>query len=181
MAVEAIARAHGVAPFRKSFHAFVADGRIRTRRAVLMMPQTFMNDSGRAVAEAVRFFRLAAQDVTVLHDELDLPLAKVRIKSGGSDAGHNGLRSISAHIGAGYKRVRLGIGHPGDKALVHSYVLSDFSKAETTCVEALCSALASNADLLMTDDDAGLQNKIHLALSAEGFADAPSSAAPKRD
>jgi PTH1 family peptidyl-tRNA hydrolase len=129
-----------------------------------------MNDSGRAVGEAVNFYKIGLDNIAVVHDELDLAPGKVRIKAGGGVAGHNGLRSVSAHIGNEYKRVRIGIGHPGDKNIVHSYVLSDFAKAERTgWVETLIEALAEHAGLLVRGEDASLQNKVHLALAAKGF------------
>ena len=119
-------------------------------KVVLLKPTTYMNESGRAVQEAANFFKLAAGDITVFQDELELPPAKVRVKIGGGIAGHNGLRSISSHIGNDYRRVRLGIGHPGVKELVHSHVLSDFAKSDRPWVEALCEAVADNAGLLAT-------------------------------
>jgi peptidyl-tRNA hydrolase, PTH1 family len=136
---------------------------------VLLRPSTFMNDSGRAVQEAANFFKLPAGDITVFQDELELPPAKVRVKVGGGIAGHNGLRSISSHIGNDYRRVRLGIGHPGVKELVHSYVLSDFAKDERPWVAALREAIADNAGLLATGRDSTFQNKVHLAMQAKGF------------
>jgi PTH1 family peptidyl-tRNA hydrolase len=138
-------------------------------RVILLRPATFMNDSGRAVQEAANFFKLAAGEITVFQDELELPPAKLRVKVGGGIAGHNGLRSISSHIGNEYRRVRLGIGHPGIKELVHSYVLSDFAKDDRPWVEALCLAIADNAGLLATDRDSTFQNKVHLAMQAKGF------------
>jgi PTH1 family peptidyl-tRNA hydrolase len=131
---------------------------------------TFMNESGRAVGEAVNFFKLTLGDVTVFHDELELPPAKVRVKVGGGIAGHNGLRSISSHIGNDYRRVRLGIGHPGVKELVHGHVLSDFAKADQPWVTALCDVIADNAGLLAKDRDSSFQNKVHLAMQSKGFA-----------
>jgi PTH1 family peptidyl-tRNA hydrolase len=169
MAVEAIADAHGFSAPRTRFQGLAREGVIAGERVLSLLPQTYMNESGRAVGEALRFHKLAVGDVVVFHDELDLPPAKCRVKTGGGAAGHNGLRSIGAHIGAEFKRVRLGIGHPGDKALVHSYVLNDFAKSEEPWVRALCDALARNAALLAKGDDAGLQNKIHLAMDAAGF------------
>jgi peptidyl-tRNA hydrolase, PTH1 family len=121
------------------------------------------------VGEAARFHKIPVGDIVVFHDELDLAPAKCRVKVGGGVAGHNGLRSITAHVGNDYKRVRMGIGHPGDKSLVHSYVLNDFAKSEEPWVEALCDALADNAASLVKGDDAGLQNKLHLAMEAKGF------------
>jgi PTH1 family peptidyl-tRNA hydrolase len=174
MAVEAIADAHGFAPPRTRFQGLAREGTIAGERVLALLPQTYMNESGRAVGEALRFHKIAIGDVVVFHDELDLPPAKCRVKTGGGAAGHNGLRSIGAHIGAEFKRVRLGIGHPGDKALVHSYVLNDFAKNEEPWVSTLCRALADNAALIAKGDDGGLQNKVHLALEAAGFG------APKR-
>ena len=138
MAVDAIAGASRFGPFRARHQGLLADGLIGGERVMLLKPQTFMNESGRSVGEALRYAKLSLSALVVIHDELDLAPAKVRVKVGGGDAGHNGLRSITAHVGAGYKRVRLGIGHPGDKALVHHYVLSDFAKSEAGWVEAVC-------------------------------------------
>jgi peptidyl-tRNA hydrolase, PTH1 family len=171
MAVEEIARRHGFAPWRRRFQGVTSEGSIAQEKVVLLLPGTFMNESGRAVQEAANFFKLAAGDIVVFQDELELPPAKVRVKVGGGIAGHNGLRSISAHIGNDYRRVRLGIGHPGLKELVHSHVLSDFSKEDRPWVEALCSVIADNAGLLADDKDSTFQNKVHLAMQAKGFSD----------
>ncbi len=148
MVVDEIARRHGFAPWRRRFQGETAEGTLDGERVVLLRPATFMNESGRAVQEAANFFKLPAGEITVFQDELELPPAKVRVKVGGGIAGHNGLRSISSHIGNDYRRVRLGIGHPGVKELVHGYVLSDFAKNERPWVEALCEAIADNAGLL---------------------------------
>jgi PTH1 family peptidyl-tRNA hydrolase len=123
------------------------------------------------VQEAANFFKLSAGEIIVFQDELELPPAKVRVKVGGGIAGHNGLRSISSHIGNEYRRVRLGIGHPGVKELVHSHVLSDFAKSDRPWVEALCEAIADNAGLLTTERDSTFQNRVHLALQGKGFFD----------
>ncbi|MEA2758778.1 MAG: peptidyl-tRNA hydrolase, family [Methylobacteriaceae bacterium] len=171
MAVEAIARRYAFAPFRARFQSRASEGQIGGERIVLIEPQTFMNDSGRGVQEAARFYKMPLDDIIVFHDELDLAPGKLRVKIGGGNAGHNGLRSITAHIGNDYKRVRLGIGHPGDKTLVHPYVLSDFAKNEGPWVEALCSATADQVPLLVKGDDAHFQSKVHLAMDAAGFAD----------
>ena len=170
MALEAIAAAHRIGPFRARFQGLVADGPLGATRAALLMPQTFMNESGRSVGEAMRFHKLDLSSVIVIHDELDLAPAKVRVKVGGGSAGHNGLRSITAHVGNDYKRVRLGIGHPGDKDLVYHYVLGNFAKSEMGWVEAVCDAVARAVDLLAQGQDASFQNKVHLALEAAGFA-----------
>jgi PTH1 family peptidyl-tRNA hydrolase len=128
-----------------------------------------MNESGRAVAEAARFYKVPPSDVVVFHDELDLPPGKLRVKTGGGVAGHNGLRSVTEHIGNDYRRVRIGIGHPGAKELVHGYVLSDFAKSERPWVETLTDVIADNAELLAKGQDATFQNKVHLAMGAKGF------------
>ncbi len=169
MALDAVARACSAAPFRKKFQAETSEARIGSERVILLKPDTYMNESGRAVAEAARFHKIALADIIALHDELDLAPGKLRVKIGGGNAGHNGLRSISAHMGNDYKRVRLGIGHPGDKARVHSYVLSDFAKAERPWVETLCDAVARNIDLLAQGDDLLFQTRVHLAMAAAGF------------
>ena len=171
MAIDAIARRHGFAPWRRRFQGETAEGTIDSERIVLLKPTTFMNDSGRAVGEAANFFKLGVSDVSVFHDELELPAAKVRVKVGGGIAGHNGLRSISAHIGNDYRRVRLGIGHPGVKELVHGHVLSDFAKADRPWVEALCEIIADNAGLVAKGRDSTFQNKVHLSMQAKGFAE----------
>jgi peptidyl-tRNA hydrolase, PTH1 family len=169
MAVQAIADTHRIGPFRSRFQGLIAEGLIGEHRVALLMPQTYMNESGRSVGEAMRFYKLDLGAVVVMHDELDLAPAKVRVKVGGGSAGHNGLRSITAHIGNDYKRVRLGIGHPGDKSLVYNFVLGDFAKSEGPWVEAVCDAVARSADLLATGQDASFQNKTHLAIEAAGF------------
>ena len=169
MAVEEIARRHGFAPWRRRFQGETSEGTLDGEKVVLLRPATFMNESGRAVQEAAGFFKLGESEVTVFQDELELPPGKVRVKVGGGIAGHNGLRSISAHIGNEYRRVRLGIGHPGVKELVHSHVLSDFAKSDRPWVEALCEAVADNAGLLVARRDSTFQNKVHLAMQAKGF------------
>ena len=169
MAVDAIAKRHGLQPWRRRFQGVAAEGPIGGVRVQLLLPGTFMNESGRAVAEAMHFYKLPLSDIVVFHDELDLPPGKVRVKAGGGVAGHNGLRSITAHIGNDYRRVRIGIGHPGVKDLVHSYVLSDFAKSERDWVATLNDVIADNAELLARSEDASFQNKIHLAMDAKGF------------
>lgn len=173
MVVDAIARRHGFPPWRRRFQGVATEGSLGGIKSLLLLPGTFMNESGRAVGEAAGFYNIGLHDIAVVHDELDLAPGKLRIKRGGGVAGHNGLRSISAHVGNDYKRVRVGIGHPGDKNIVHSYVLSAFAKAERTgWVETLTDAVAEHAPLLARGDDASLQNKVHLALEAKGFDDA---------
>jgi PTH1 family peptidyl-tRNA hydrolase len=169
MALEAIAKRHGIGPWRRRFAGVTAEGPIGGERALLLLPGTFMNESGRAVAEAARFNKLPPVDVTVFHDEIELPPGKVRVKVGGGNAGHNGLRSITEYIGNNYRRVRIGVGHPGAKELVHNYVLGDFAKSERPWVAALIDILADNADLIVRGEDSSFQNKVHLAMVAKGF------------
>jgi PTH1 family peptidyl-tRNA hydrolase len=169
MAVQAIASRHNIAPWRRKFQGVAVEGMIGGDRALLLLPGTFMNESGRAVAEAVHFYKIGLSDIVVFHDELDLPPAKLRVKTGGGNAGHNGLRSISAHVGNDYRRVRIGIGHPGDKKLGAGYVLQDFAKSEGPWVEAMCDVIAENAGLLAEAKDSTFQNKVHLAMDAKGF------------
>ncbi|MGO4666455.1 aminoacyl-tRNA hydrolase [Bosea sp. 2YAB26] len=170
MAVETIARTYRASPWRSRFQGEACEATIGNEKVILLKPQTYMNESGRAVGEAARFFKIAPADVIAFHDELDLAPAKLRVKLGGGNAGHNGLRSMTAAIGNDYRRVRMGIGHPGDKALVHAYVLNDFGKAEQPWVEDLCTACADYATLLAAGDDAGFQNKVHLFMDARGHA-----------
>jgi PTH1 family peptidyl-tRNA hydrolase len=171
MVVEAIARRHSIGPWRRRFHGVAAEGPIGGERGLLLLPGTYMNDSGLAVADAARFYKLEPGQIIVVHDELDLAPGKVRVKVGGGAAGHNGLRSITAHIGNDYKRVRVGVGHPGDKDLVLNYVLADFAKSERPWVEALCDVIADEAELIMKGADSTFQNRVHLAMQAKGFAD----------
>jgi PTH1 family peptidyl-tRNA hydrolase len=171
MAVDAIAKRHGISPWRRRFQGLSVEGPLGGERALLLLPGTFMNESGRAVAEAASFYKLGLPDIVVFHDEIDLAPGKVRVKTGGGSAGHNGLRSISSHVGNDYRRVRIGVGHPGAKELVQMHVLSDFAKSERDWVAALCDVIADNAGLLAKGEDATFQNKIHLAMLAKGFLD----------
>jgi PTH1 family peptidyl-tRNA hydrolase len=171
MLVDEIARRHGFAPWRRRFQGETAEGTLERERVILLKPMTYMNDSGQAVQEASNFFKLAPNEITVFHDEIELPPAKVRVKVGGGIAGHNGLRSISAHVGNDYRRVRIGVGHPGVKELVYGHVLNDFGKDERPWVEALREAIADNAGLLAVGRDSTFQNKVHLAMLAKGFLD----------
>lgn len=169
MTVQAIARRHNLSPWRRRFQGVAVEGNVANERTLLLLPGTYMNESGRAVAEAMHFYKLDLASIVVFHDEVDLQPAKVRVKVGGSDAGHNGLRSISAHLGNDYKRVRIGIGKPDVKELVPSHVLGDFAKSEWAWVEALCDVIADNVPLLIEGKDSTFQNKVHLAMEAKGF------------
>ena len=166
MAVDAIARAHNFGAPRLRFRAEIREGTLTSNKGstktLILKPMTYMNESGNAVREAVEFFKLPLSDVVVIYDEIDLAPGKVRAKAGGGNAGHNGLRSISAHIGNDYRRVRLGVGHPGIKGLVHMHVLHDFAKSEHAWLDPLIDAVAQAAPYLADGDDAGFMNKVTL-------------------
>ena len=165
MALDAIVQRYGFAPYRARFHGLVADGSIDGERVIAVKPRTYMNRSGVAVGEAARFYKLDGEDVVVLHDELDLAPGKIRIKVGGSTAGHNGLRSIDSHYGKTYRRLRIGIGHPGDQRRVHSYVLNDFSRDDQEWLDPLLSAMAEAAPHLARHDDGGFMNRVQVILN----------------
>jgi PTH1 family peptidyl-tRNA hydrolase len=173
MAVDSIARAHGLSPWRRRFQSLGCEGSVAGEPVLVLKPQTFMNESGRAIGEALRFLKLSPAQVIILHDDLDLAPFRVRTKVGGGHGGHNGLRSISAHIGADYQRIRLGIGHPGDKTLVHNYVLGDFPRSEEPALETLCALIAKHVGLVLTDQASQFQNTVHLAMQAAGHGDRP--------
>ena len=166
--VNQIARRHDFQSWRRGYHGEIAEGVLNCEKVILLRPFTFMNESGRAVQDALRFFRLEQHAVTVFHDEIELPPAKVRVKLGGGIAGHNGLRSISQCIGNEYWRVRLGVGHPGSKNLVEHYVLDDFPRGDWRWVKALVETVADNVEVLAMDI-ATFQNKVHLAMEVKGF------------
>ena len=172
-AVDAIRARHRFAPWRKRFHGETAEGEIGGEKVLLLKPQTYMNESGVSVAAAARFYKVPLDRIVVFHDELDLAPAKVRVKVGGGNAGHNGLRSISALCGNDYVRVRIGIGHPGDKDLVYPYVLSDFFKEERPQVEAVTDAVAAAAEFLAAGRPEEFQNRVHLALQSKGIESSP--------
>jgi PTH1 family peptidyl-tRNA hydrolase len=169
MAVQAIARRQNIAPWRRRFQGVAVEGTIGGERVLLLLPGTYMNESGRAVQEATRFYKIEPGNVVVFHDEVDLTPGKVRVKIGGGVAGHNGLRSVTAHIGNDYRRVRIGIGKPDVKELVPMHVLGDFTRSEWPWVQALCDVIADNAALLASGKDASFQNRVHLAMEAKGF------------
>ena len=164
MAADAIARRHSFSPWSKKFNALVAEGRLGGDKVLLVKPQTFMNLSGQAVGEALRFYKLGVEDLIVLYDELDLAPGKVRVKTGGGAGGHNGIRSLDAHCGKDYRRVRIGIGHPGNKELVTRHVLGDFAKADAVWLEPLLDAIADAAPMLVDGDGSGFMNKVSLAV-----------------
>ncbi|MGB8621677.1 MAG: aminoacyl-tRNA hydrolase [Paracoccaceae bacterium] len=177
MAVDRIADDHGFAPWRAKFQGQLTEGLLGGEKVLLLKPETFMNRSGQSVGEAVRFYKLSPEDVTVFHDELDLAPGKCRVKQGGGHAGHNGLRSIHGHIGEGYGRVRLGIGHPGHKDRVSAYVLSDFAKADRDWLDDLLRGISDGAESLAAGDTARFMNAVSLrtapARSSKSAAAAP--------
>jgi PTH1 family peptidyl-tRNA hydrolase len=174
MAVDEIVRRHGLGPFRSKFDGEIAQGEVAGQRVAVLKPMTFMNNSGQSVGAAMRFYKIVPDAVVVYHDELDLAAAKVRLKKGGGHAGHNGLRSIQAHIGPDFRRVRIGIGHPGDKARVLGHVLDDFSKADDAWLERLLPALADHFPLVVAGDDLAYMSKV-----AQAVGPVPTPTAPK--
>jgi PTH1 family peptidyl-tRNA hydrolase len=168
MALDTIAGSHGFSPWRARFRGLVAEGRIGSARILLLKPRTWMNESGRSIGEAARFFKLEPEAVTVFHDELDLAPFKVKVKVGGGTAGHNGLRSTEAHIGNEFRRVRIGIGHPGQKDRVSPHVLGNYAKAEIEPLSDMLGAIASEAPWLAAGDDARFMNDIALRLGSDG-------------
>lgn len=164
MAVDSIAETHSFDPWRMRFQGWAAEGRLGGDKALLLKPATYMNDSGRSVGEALRFYKLTPADLIVFYDELDLPPFKVRVKTAGGAAGHNGIRSIDAHVGADYRRIRLGIGHPGHKDRVTGHVLGNFAKAEMDDLADLLGAVALEAHWLIEGDDARFMNDVALRM-----------------
>jgi peptidyl-tRNA hydrolase, PTH1 family len=176
MAADAIARRHSFSGFSKKFRGEIAEGTLAGDKVLLLKPMTFMNLSGDSVGEAMRFYKLSPADIIVIHDELDLAPGKLRLKIGGGNGGHNGLKSIDAHCGKDYKRLRIGIGHPGHKDRVNSHVLGDFAKSDQEWLEPLLDAIADHAELMARGDDAGFLNKIALATGSA----APGPAEPEK-
>ena len=175
MAADAIARRQSFSGWSKKFKAEIADGTIGGEKVLLIKPQTFMNLSGEAIGQAMRFYKLAPSDLIVIYDELDLQRGKARIKKGGGNGGHNGIKSIDAHCGKDYRRLRLGIGHPGQRDLVNNHVLEDFAKADRQWLEPLLEAVGDHCDLLVHGDDSGFLNKLAVAVGkAAGTSDRPS-------
>ena len=164
MAVDVIAHMHGFGPVQKKFSGWVQEGRIGPAKIVLLKPATFMNESGRSVGEALRFYKLEPDALTVFHDELDLVPFKVKVKEGGGHAGHNGLRSIAQHVGPDYRRVRLGIGHPGYKDAVHGHVLGNYGKSEQDMLAAMLGAIGAEAEWLARGDNPRFGSDVALRL-----------------
>lgn len=165
MAVDEIVRRHSFAPFRSKFQGELSEGQLAGQKVLVLKPTTYMNESGRAVHAAMAFYKMPLQDIIVFHDEMDLAAGKIRIKTGGGHAGHNGIRSIQSHIGAGFKRVRIGVGHPGTKEKVVGHVLKDFAKADQQWVDTLVDTIGAQAGLVVSGDDSGFMSKISVALN----------------
>ncbi|WP_160008176.1 aminoacyl-tRNA hydrolase [Rhizobium sp. 18055] len=178
MAVDAIHRRHSFSPWTKKFKAVISEGEIAGEKVLLIKPQTYMNLSGESVGEAMRFYKLQPSDIVAVYDELDLAPAKARIKTGGGHGGHNGIKSLDAHCGKEYRRLRLGIGHPGNKDLVQHYVLGDFAKVDRTWLEPMLEALADNAEMLVRNEDSQLMNKLALAVGGKADEDKPQKTQP---
>ena len=184
MAADAIARRHSFSPWSKKFQGLIAEGTIAGEKIILIKPQTFMNLSGQSVGEALRFYKLELSALTVFYDEIDLAEGKLRIKTGGGAGGHNGIRSIDGHVGNAYRRVRIGVGHPGVKEMVQHHVLGDFAKADREWLDVLLAAIADDAGLLAKGDDSSFMNRVTLALRDKlvptGDDDRPPPKAPKQ-
>ncbi|MBL6952248.1 MAG: aminoacyl-tRNA hydrolase [Alphaproteobacteria bacterium] len=181
MAVDEIIRRHGFAPPRRRFQGLTSEGTMAGQKVMVLKPMTFMNESGRSVGEAARFFKIDADHIVVFHDELDLAPGKLRVKNGGGLAGHNGLKSLAAHIGRDFRRVRLGVGHPGHKDKVLRYVLQNFAKADDTWLDPLLDAMAEAAPLLTSGDDAAFASKVALILKPPEHRPRPLPAASNTD
>ena len=182
MAIDAIARRHNFPAFRQKFSGLVSEGEIEGERVLLLKPQTYMNSSGDSVVQATRFYKITPAEVTVFYDEIDLVPGKVRVKRGGGSGGHNGIRSIDPQIGPDYRRVRLGVGHPGRKEAVMPHVLGDFSKADHAWLDPLLDAVADNAGLLLKGDENTFMNRLALAVGGDGAErpERPKTADPTR-
>lgn len=180
MAIDAIHRRHSFSPWSKKFKAMISEGELGGMKVLLVKPQTFMNLSGEAVGEAMRFYKLQPENVLAVYDELDLAPGKPRIKTGGGHGGHNGIKSIDAHIGKEYRRLRLGIGHPGHKDRVHGYVLGDFAKSDQDWLQPLLDAIADNAEMLARAEDSQFMNKLALATGNPPDEDKPNPAPQKK-
>lgn len=167
MAVDTIAEVHGFSPWKRQFQGLACDGWIGGAKILLLKPQTFMNKSGQSIGEAMRFFKLTEEDVTVFYDELDLDPFRVKVKIGGGAAGHNGIRSTDTHIGNTFRRVRLGIGHPGNKDRVTGYVLGNYAKAEMDALSDMLGAVAAKAEWLAKGDDARFMSEVALTINAK--------------
>ncbi|MDX8526801.1 aminoacyl-tRNA hydrolase [Mesorhizobium sp. MSK_1335] len=184
MAADAIARRHSFSPWSRKFQGLISEGTLGGEKTLLIKPQTFMNLSGQSVGEALRFYKLEPSALTVFYDEIDLAAGKLRVKVGGGSGGHNGIRSLDQHVGNAYRRVRIGVGHPGVKEMVHGHVLGDFAKADREWLDVLLDAIADGAGLLAKGDDSSFMNRVTLTLRDKlvptGDDDRPPPKAPKQ-
>jgi len=167
MAVDEIAHRHSFSPWKNKFRSLIAEGKLGGEKILLLKPQTFMNNSGQAIGEAMRFYKLSPSGILVMYDELDLAPGKTRFKTGGGAGGHNGIKSTIAHCGEGFNRLRLGIGHPGHKARVNNHVLGDFAKADQKWLEPMLQAIGGNAELLASGENSSFMNKLSLSIQDE--------------
>jgi PTH1 family peptidyl-tRNA hydrolase len=181
MSVDAIVRRHAFAPYRARFHALAADGVIAGEKVIALKPMTYMNDSGRAVGAALRFYKLDPAALVVIHDEIDLVFGKLRVKRNGGNAGHNGLRSLDAHIGPDYWRVRVGVGHPGERHLVMPFLLHDFGKEESAFVGRMVEAIAEALPLLIAGDEGQFMNRVAVLINPPRPKREPAPPAPNPD
>ena len=177
MAADEIVRRHSFGPWKKKFNAEISDGKLAGEKVLVVKPQTFMNESGQAIGEILRFYKEDLANLVVIYDELDLPAAKLRIKKGGGAGGHNGIKSIDAHCGKDYRRMRLGIGHPGAREKVTGHVLGDFAKADREWLDKMLQAIADNAPLLATGEDANFMNKVAIEVGQNKDAPKPKAKA----
>jgi PTH1 family peptidyl-tRNA hydrolase len=177
IAVDAIQRRAGFSPWSKKFKAEISEGEIAGEKVLLMKPQTFMNLSGESVGEAMRFYKLEPGHITAIYDELDLAPGRTRLKTGGGHGGHNGIKSLDAHCGREYRRLRIGIGHPGSKEQVHNHVLGDFAKSDRVWLDPLMDAIADNAEMLVKGEDSQLMNKLTLAVGGKPEVEKPAKPA----
>lgn len=160
MVLDAIASDHGFGPWRAKFQSQVCEGRIGSEKVLLMKPETYYNETGRAAQAAMKFYKLSPEDVTIFHDEIDLAPGRMRVKRGGGHSGNNGIRSMIAHVGADVRRIRMGVGHPGDKSRVMPYVLADFSKADEAWRDALITACSKALPMLIEQNDERFQSEV---------------------
>ena len=181
MVADGIAQRYRFASYRHRFCGLISHGKIESERVAIFKPTSFMNESGRAVGQALRFFKLSLNQIVIVHDDLDLVPGKVRVKTGGSAAGHNGLRSIDSHIGKEYLRIRLGVGHPGDKAMVTKYVLSDFTKDEQLWLGRVIPAVADAIPFILRGDKPGFTNKVNLLINPQSEKLRPNARAAPAD
>ena len=179
MAADAIVRRHSFSPWSRKFQGLVSEGEIEGEKVVFIKPQTFMNNSGQSVGQALRFYKLQPSDLTVFYDEIDLAEGRMRIKAGGGAGGHNGIRSIDGHIGRDYRRVRIGVGHPGVREMVQHHVLGDFAKSDRQWLDPLLESIGANAGLLVRGDEPGFMNKVAVAVQG-GTHEETAKRAPKQ-